>query len=246
MRAPLFLLVAIGLASACSFERPPDLPLDAAAAPDSAVDADPSCQTDEFDGNALQTHWAMLVGELPTYDVSGSRLLISDSPLAATTSNPAASWIYSLDTDKGNQIGWAQDLGGEDFSVEAEFGWATSVQELTLAGIAITDTEGRIAAMVGVDDGTAMAVGQANIKIGVADAPDLYWYGVRSEIGSVTVRIERRDGIAHIAVNGEERLSGSVDATISYVTIYYVRHRNDAGMVYPFGSVEVRRLTVCR
>jgi hypothetical protein len=245
VRAPA-LLVVIGLTSACSFEPPADVSVDAAAAQDSSVDADTSCQTDEFDGNALKTHWAMLVGELPTYGVSGSRLLISDSPFAATTSMPATSWIYSLDKDKGNQIGWAQELGDDDFSVEAEIGWATSVQELTLAGIAVTDADGRIAAMVGVDDGTAMAVGQANIKIGVPDAPDLYWYGVRSEIGSATVRIERRDGMAHIIVDGEERLSGSVDALISYVTIYYVRHRNADGMVYPFGSVDIGRITVCR
>jgi len=245
VRAPSYLLVVIALVSACSFEPPSDVPVDAAAAVDSGVDADTSCETDAFEGSALQTHWAMLVGELPTYDVSDSRLLISDAPFATTPSNPGTSWIYELDLDKGNQIGWAQDLGGGDFSVEAEIGWATSVPEVTLAGIAITDTDGAIAAYVGVNDGSTNNTGQPNAKIAVSDAPDLYWYGAFSEIGSATMRIERRDGVAHIFADGDEKLSGSAGALISYVTIFYVRDKNTTGM-YPFGSAEIRRLTVCR
>jgi len=235
--------------SGCSFEPPPDAPdarIADAAAPDSAVDADRSCETDEFDGTALQAHWALLVGDLPTYDVGGSRLLISDAPLATTPSNPGQSWIYEADLDKGNQIGWRHDLGGEDVSVDAEIAWATSNAELTLGGIAITDAQGAIAAMVGLDDGTAMNSGLPKTQIAVAGGNDLVWYGARSEIGSATVRIERRAGTAHIFVDGTEVLSGDAGALISYVTIFYVRHKNATGTVFPYGSVEFRRLTVCR
>jgi len=238
-------LLFSGLVSACSFDPPPAAP--DAASPDAVpVDADTSCETDDFEGGALDPRWALLAGGMPTYDVAASRLLISDAPLADTPSHPGKSWIYELDLDKGNQIGWRQDLGGADLSVEAELGWASSMPELTQAGIAIADAQGAMAALVGLDDGQPALTGEPSAKIGVAGQPDLGWFGVASETGNVIVRIERRDGVAHIFVDGEEVVSGEARALISYVTIYYVRYRSADGMVFPFGGVEIRRMTVCR
>lgn len=80
-------------------------PLGDAPAIDAGTDTlTTNCITDEFAGTALDAHWSTLVGALPTYNVDASRLFISDAPFADTPSMPDRSWIYTLDTDKGNQI----------------------------------------------------------------------------------------------------------------------------------------------
>jgi len=209
------------------------------------VDAGPNCETDDFDGTTLAMHWTLVAGEMPTYEVNNSRLLISDSPFAATPSNPNESWLNDLDTDKGNQIGWRQQIGGADFDVSAEIAWSSSTPELTLAGVAVSDAQGKIAAYAGIRDGTAMGAGSPSGQIRVATGDDLGWVGTRVENGTARLRLVRTDNDLRILVDDAEVLTGRVDALIDYVTVFYVRYHNATAM-YPFGTAEIQKVTVCR
>jgi len=244
-------MIGIGLLTACSFEPPSDLSIDAGAdaTPDATTespDADLSCETDSFDGTTLQSHWTLLTGELPTYDVSGSRLLISDAATATTPSRPTYSWIYDLDSDEGNQIGWAQAVGGADFVIDAEIAWSSSTPELTMGGVAVADSGGTMAAMAGFVDGSETQLGFAHAQMATSGT-DAVWYGPTgsADAGNANVRLERRAGTLRISVDGSEVLSGPSAQLISYVTIYTVRFRNGQ-TTYPYGGVELRTVTVCR
>lgn len=216
---------------------------DAPAEPDAAPVDD--CVRDRFEGSALASHWVLLAGDMPTYDVGESRLLITDAPFAEAPSKPTYSWIYDLDVDKGNQLGWAQAIGEGDFSVTADLQWSSSDRELTLAGIGVADGQGTIAGLVGVRDGSTSLVGQPTAQILVADGDDAMYLGSRTEPGSASVRLERRAGTLRAYVDDAEILSASAERLISYVTIFYVRRRNDA-IEFAFGSVELRNLEICR
>jgi hypothetical protein len=216
--------------------------VDAAAAPD----AEPGCATDGFDGTTLAAHWQVVAGDLPTYDVSGSRLLVSDAPLAATPSLPGESWINDLDTDKGNQIGWAHAIGAADFTVAAEIGWTSSLSELTMAGIAVSDSQGTIVALAGVNDGWARDHGARHARIRVPGAGDDLDYAAEPvENGSAQLRLERTGGELRVLIDGAEVLAGPATGLVSYVTIYAVPYRDRAGTTYPFGAAEIRHVEVC-
>jgi hypothetical protein len=216
------------------------------AAADAALDAPDPCVTDSFDGATLDARWSVLTGATPTYVVADGALVVSDAPFTPTPSNPATSWIYVLDSDKGNQLGWSFAIGGENISVEAELAWSSSDPELTLGGIAVADAQGTIGAMIGIGDGSTGAVGGGVFaKLRVPGGADLAYAGPREAVGTAVVRIERTAGTVRFSVRGAEVLSGALPDLISNVSLYFVRHRN-ATMMYDFGSVEVRQLTVCR
>jgi hypothetical protein len=216
-------------------------------ASDAAIDTSANCMTDGFDGSQLAAHWSVLVGATPTaYAVNGSRLLITDAPFApATPSMPTASWIYDLDTDKGNQIAWAQSIGGEDFTVTADLGWSSTIAELTLGGIAVSDAQGTIAALAGMTDGSSNTSGGAYARLHVVSGADMAFTKPPEEPGSASVQIQRVNGIATISINGVQAVTGAMPALISNVAIFYVRYKS-ASTQYDFGSFEVRQIQLCR
>jgi hypothetical protein len=218
------------------------------AASDAAIDtpAGPSCVTDGFDGSVLAGHWSVLVGAAPVaYDVSGSRLFISDAPFATTPSMPMNSWIYDLDTDKGNQLAWAQAIGGEDFTLSAELGWSSTLPELTLGGVGIADAQGTLAAVAGITDGVGNMSGGAYATLHVVTGPDTNLVKPPQEPGSARVKIQRVHGTASISIDDVEVVTGPLPAVISNIVIYYVRHQASA-TPYNFGSLEVRQVQLCR
>ncbi|HTM23367.1 MAG TPA: hypothetical protein VL172_22750, partial [Kofleriaceae bacterium] len=147
------------------------------------ADAGPDCVLDSFTGDALAPHWQLLVGSLPTaYAVAGSHLLISDAPFAATAT-PPVSWISELDTDQGNQLGWAQAIGDADFTVTADLGWSSTSAELTFAGVAVATAQGQMSALVGVRDGSVSLTGYPNAQFLAKDIEDPIYIGEREEPG---------------------------------------------------------------
>jgi len=248
-------LVVASLVGGCGFSPPPELEVDARVDldPDAPIDAarpdaGPNCDVDGFDGTGLQSHWSLFVGELPTYSVGSSRLTITDAPRAATPSSVSTvSWIHDLDTDKGNQIGWTQAIGGEDFEVSAELAWSTTVAEVTFGGIAVTDSQGVIAALVGMADAsTTTGVPWARIRGIGAAAEDLAYEGTDGQqLGSAVVKIVRVNGVFTIYVDDVEVLNGPGGELISNVSMYYLQHSDDSGP-YTFGTVELREVQICR
>lgn len=204
-----------------------------------------NCMTDEFDGAALDAHWSTLTGGLPTYNVDASRLLISDAPFAATPSMPDRSWIYKLDTDKGNQIAWAHSIGGSNFVLTADVGWSSTVAEYTLGAIGVSDAQGTIAAMAGALDGNNTNTGNAFGILRVAGGTDLkYEDPQKRDPGAARVEIQRTGGMASISIDGIQRVTGALPDLISNVVIVYVRFKNGTTLS-DFGSLEVRQIQIC-
>ncbi|HEY0481898.1 MAG TPA: hypothetical protein VGD37_30475 [Kofleriaceae bacterium] len=205
-----------------------------------------NCVTDGFDGSVLKSSWSVLVGAVPTtYDVSGSRLFISDAPFAPTPSMPGTSWIYDLDTDKANQIAWPQAIGGEDFTLTADLGWSSTLAEFTLGGVGLSDAQGTIEALAGVTDGSVNTNGVAYGRLHVATGSDLFMLGPNQEPGTATVKIQRVNGMATISIDAMPVVTGAMPGLISNIVIFYVRFRS-AMTLYDFGSLEVREIKLCR
>jgi hypothetical protein len=221
-------------------DDPPD------AEGDDPIDADDGCVTDGFEGSTLAAHWELLAGAMPTVDVSGSRLLISDAPFADTPSVPGESWINEMDLDKGNQIAWPHAIGGGDFSVEAAIAWSSSAAELTLGYVGVSDAQGFMAAGAGINDGVANDFGGAFGQIKVDGDADLNGLDDRVENGSTVVRLERVDGTLTIEQDGVELVAAPVDDLISYVVIQALPYRQSDGDTFVYGSFEVRDVTVCQ
>ena len=252
--ASLVMLVSgLALLASCDrifgLHRPPeaDADVDADGTADASMTPDaPSCMTDGFDGNALASTWFVLAGAIPvTYGVSGSRLTISDAPYVTTPSTPGVSWIYDLDTDKGNQIAWPQAIGGEDFTLTADIGWSSSLAELTLGGVGVSDAQGGIAALVGMTDGSPGVIGTPIGRLHVTNGTDRRYSGAMQEPGSSHFVIRRAGGMASITIDGAMVLAGALPDLISNVVVFYVRYKDATGP-NPFGSVFVDQIEICR
>jgi hypothetical protein len=205
-----------------------------------------NCETEGFDGSGFDARWLVLAGAAPTaYDVSGSRLFISDAPFATTPSTPSRSWIYDLDTDKANQLAWPQSIGGQDFTLTADLGWSSTVEELTLGGVGVSDAQGTIAAWAGMGDPQTGNRGAAHAELQVVGAQDLSHVGPYQEPGSETVEIKRVNGTAMISIDGHQVVTGAMPGLISNVVIVYVRSK-DGTTPYDFGSLEIREVKICR
>lgn len=214
------------------------------AAPDTP--SGPNCMTDSFDGNVLAGHWSVLVGAVPTaYAVNNSSLLITDAPFASTPSMPSTSWIYDLDSDKGNQMAWAQAIGGQDFTLTADVAWSSAAAEVTLAGVGVSDATGTIAAYVGAQDGSTGTTAPPFARLHVATGADTNYSGTPIDPGNAMVKIQRVAGTASISIDNTEVLNGPMPDLISNVVILFVRHSNTSGP-YTFGSFEVRSLSICQ
>lgn len=200
---------------------------------------------DEFDGTTLDAHWSTLSGALPTYNVDASHLLISDAPFANTPSMPDRSWIYQLDTDKGNQIAWAHSIGGGDFILTANVGWSSTVAEYTIGAVGVSDAQGTIAAMAGALDGNNTKTGNAFGILHVVGGPDLkYEDPQQRDPGTAKVQIQRTGGVAAISIDGVQQVMGALPDLISNVVIVYVRFKNGTTLS-DFGSLEVDRIQIC-
>lgn len=205
-----------------------------------------TCVADTFEGSELAAHWVQLVGEPPTYQVTDSRLVITEAPIADTPSAPGTSHLYDLDTDKGNQFGWENPIGGGDFAITGEIWWSSSDPESSQVGIAVGDAGGTMTARVGMRDGTNSGGGHvdASIRVPGADA-DLDYDAGGAEPGEATIGIERTGGDLRILVDGEQVLSADAGALVSHVSIYYLA-LSAGGDPRPVGTVEIRSLEVCR
>jgi hypothetical protein len=216
-----------------------------AAPPDASVDAGPNCMTDGFDGTALAAHWGLLVGQAPTSEVNASRLFIADAPFATTPSMAGKSWIYDLDSDKGNQLGWKLPIDRGDFTLTADVGWSSDMTQLTLGGVGVADANGTIAALAGMTDGSSATLGGAYARLhGDGAAADKAATLPTRDPGSVMVRIQRASGMATISLDGTPLVTGAMPAAIASVMIFYVRYMG-SGTAYDFGSVEVREIQIC-
>ena len=253
-RAPLVLVAGcLRLLASCdrvySLDRPagPDAAAAADASPDIAATPDaPNCITDGFDGTLLASTWSVLAGAIPvTYEVSASRLSITDAPFSNTPSMAGVSWIYDLGTDKANQIAWAQPIGGADFTLTADLGWSSTLGELTLGGVGVSDAQGAIAALAVAQDGSQGVVAAPVAWLHVTSGADLRSSGAQQEPGSAHITIQRTGGMASISFDGAEVLSGPLPDLISNVVVVYVRYRNATGP-NTFGSIEVQQIQICR
>jgi hypothetical protein len=245
--------VACIVLAACGGVRNPvvDGRQDDASIADAAIDTGPNCMTDSFDGSVLAAHWGVLTGAVPTaYDVSGSRLLISDAPFATTPSSPAESWIYDLDSDKANQMAWPQAIGGEDFTLTAELGWSSTLAELTFGGVGVSDALGTIAAVAGMIDDSGGPNGAQNgaayTRLHVAIGPDISFRKPQQEPGNANVKIQRVSGMVSISIDGVQVMTGAMPGLISNVVIFYIRYKDASTTVYDFGSLELRQVQICR
>jgi hypothetical protein len=216
-------------------------------APDGAptIDAGPDCVSDSFTGDALDPHWTLIAGAVPTHEVSTSRLLITDAAFAETA-NPPVSWINELDTDKANQLGWAQDIGDADFTIIADIGWSSADPELTFGGVAIANSQGEMSALVGTRDGSTSLNGQPTAQFLVRDDLDVEYNGAREEPGSAIFRLQRRDGVVEAFVDDVSIGTDPSPQDVAYVSVFAVRHRSATNNEYQFGSVEIRDLEICR
>jgi hypothetical protein len=242
----LLLVAACGGVDNPAIDAPPQP--DAPRAIDAPHDtpAGPNCMTDSFDGNVLAAHWSVLAGAVPTtYAVNNSSLLVTDAPFASTPSSPSTSWIYDLDLDKGNQMAWAQTIGGQDFTLTADMAWSSAAAEITLGGVGVSDATGKLAGYVAAQDGSSSGTAPPVARIHVATGSDLEFVGTEIEPGNAMVKIQRVSGNATITIDNTEVLSGPMPDLISNVVIVFVRHSNGATQ-YTYGSFELRSLTICQ
>ncbi|TNF32627.1 MAG: hypothetical protein EP329_09605 [Deltaproteobacteria bacterium] len=198
---------------------------------------------DDFDGTALAAIWTTdPVGGLPTYTVAGSTLTVTDAPYATTPSSPTQSWIYDLNQDQGNQLTWPQAIGTGDFDLTADLGWSSSIAELTLGGVALTNAAGLIEVLVGFSDGGSTAYGSPVVRV---RSPTNAYGGTAAVSGSASFRVTRSGGDLSVTMNGVEVLAiPGYGADIAHVAIVNVPHRSGAS-TYPFGTMTYDVVNVC-
>lgn len=207
---------------------------------DAALDANP-CMMDSFDGATLDAHWSVVAGAAPTYTVASSKISITDAPLATTPSNTNESWINDYSMDLGNQLGWAHSIGAGDFVLTAQLDYASANAELTYTGIAVTDGTHHIVALAGFVDGQQGNTGTPYAAIAgvnaVADA--------NSASGSLALKIERTASTMKVSLDGVEKVSGTNNTPLSYVSIVAVPYRMNTTN-FPFGTGEFGFVQLCR
>jgi len=212
---------------------------------DAMIDAGPNCMSDAFDGTSLGGHWTVTQGAAPTYSVAGGKISITDSPLVTTPSNANESWINEMDTDKGNQLGWAQAIGTGDFTVRSHIDWTSNNAQLMISAIAVADSNGRMLAYVGAYDGGQAFLGGDYARMAVAGTDTNSPIGPLVDPGSIDVRLERVSATIKAYVNGTEVLSNADTSAITHVSMLTVPYRLNANN-YEFGTAEFTFVEVCR
>jgi hypothetical protein len=189
-----------------------------------------SCAFDDFDGSGLaQQRWSGApVGTAPTYAVAGSRITITDATAA--------------DTDLGNQMVWPRAIGTDDFDIAFELGWSSSAQQVTLAGIGLTNSSNQLELRAGLDDESPEAVGSAYVALGAAST-DPIWTGTTTETGSARLRLVRQAGNLSVTLNGQSVHTAAFVADIQNIVIFAVGSGGESQ--YEFGTFWLGELSVC-
>jgi hypothetical protein len=201
------------------------------------------CQVDDFDGLMLDDHWQTVAGATIPHSILGSVFTADDAPFAETPSMPGTSWIFEPDTDLGNQIGWAHDIGTGDFRLVADFGWSSSPEEMTLAGIALTNSAHQLDLILGVHDGAIDATAAPVVSLR-RPSTDLAMFAAEAPTGVGRFEVERVSGSLVVELNDDSLLSDASVADLRYVVIFAVR-RSDPETMFTFGSFSVDSLSVC-
>ena len=228
--------------------------MDAQVAKDSAVDAraidappdtGTPCDIDEFDGSTLNAHWSTAVGAAPTYAVANGMLEITDSTAATTPSNTNESWINDTDTDKGNQLAWANAIGGADFVLKTHIDWSSATTDLGIGAVGLTDAQGRLVAFAGMYDGGQSGLGVPYARLGgIGGDADTTYGAAEEQPGAADFRIERTSGQMKFFVDNVEVHSGASAALISNVVVLHLPYRLNA-TTYSFGTVDITRIELC-
>lgn len=219
----------------------------ASLATDTCVDDTPGECTlatpfvDDFDGPDLDAGWTVdYLGGAPTFTVGGT-LQITDSPPADTPSS-SCTWIYDLGTDKGNQIGRAVAIGTGDFVLEVDYSASSTLGQLTLGGVALTNADDGLEIFAGFWDGGEDALGHA--QGGVApDALTTGWFEDNAEDVTLSVRIERVGGTVTTEVDGVLVDTATNAADIASLVIFHTSH--ECGPLFEYGTFEVDRISLC-
>ena len=228
--------------SACARTVSPD----ASGADDAcSVEADATRHVADFNVPMLSPEWDQsAVGNPPAYDLDGGWLEITDASLADTPSAANdRSWIYDPSVDLGNQMTWNQPIGTGDFDLVFDLSWSSTVPELTLAGIALTNANHQLEVFGGFTDPWNSELGTPFARIrrdgGTAD-----WFDSTAATGQGQMRFTRHAGVVTVSFNGHEVLGATNLGDLRAVSIVAVRHRDSHG-IYDFGRVALRGVSVC-
>ncbi len=247
----------LGLAGCCAVASgcaQTVIPVDASDESD-AVDAvaDDGCHAGidatqhaaQFVGSVLGSGWdTRAVGNAPAYDLDGGWLSITDASLADTPSSGGTrSWIYDPTVDLGNQMTWDQPIGTADFDLTFDIAWSSTIPQLTLAGVGLSNAEHQLEVYGGFVDPWVSQLGTPFVRVRGAVSP-ADWYGDTALAGQGTLRFTRLDGVVTLSFDGRQVLRAQSRAAIRYVSVFAVRHRDPQG-TYDFGRVALRGLDVC-
>lgn len=207
--------------------------------------ADARLRRSDFEGVTLGPEWTQdAVGEAPAYGLDGGWLEITDAALADTPSaGNTRSWIYDPAMDLGNQMAWTQPIGADDFDATFDLAWSSTVSELTLAGVGLTNADHQLEVFGGFIDPWVSQLGGSFARIRTANTT-VDWYGDLAPSGQVRMRLARHDGVVTVTVDGREVVHAPNSADLRAVSVFSVRHRDPRG-TYDFGRVAFHGLEVC-
>lgn len=237
--------------------------IDATAPADlcNGVDDDQDGQVDETWGNHYAVldftdrldEWSRKVGAVAAGQprlVDGA-LYVDDAGIALSETSPSVSWIYDLDGDEGTQVTHDAAIGVADFSLTVDIEVRSSEPQLTLAGIALTGSNDRIAFMLGGYDpslraGTTAAL-RAWVRDGTVDRNDPYRDFATGPVVRATVRAVRRGRTVTFDVPGSDwpPWEQPVEDAIARIALVSVRDKIGADPALPFGNFTVRSLALC-
>jgi hypothetical protein len=201
--------------------------------------------TDLFDGPTLDSAWTLnCVGSAPTYNFASNQLNLVDSPFAPTPSSAVNTWIYDPLLDRGNQICRAFNAGTGGFEVEVDLGWVTSVPELTLGAIAVTDANHYLQAWIVYADGWSQGFGSLAGYVRTGNTFASWGDGLTSS-GNVRARIARAGAEIRLSINGNLVLAANNAADIRHIALVHTAHRA-SGVTYGFGTITYDNLIWCR
>jgi hypothetical protein len=243
---------------------PPDAPsIDASTQPErcNGIDDDQDGEVDETwtshyvvtDFSDRLGDWSRKVGAVATDQprlVDGA-LYLDDAGIALSESSPSVSWIYDLDVDEGTQITHDAAIGVGDFELVADLELRSSEPQLTLAGIALTGANDRIALFMGGYDPSARAMTtgalRAWVRLDGTDRNDPWRDFATGPVVRETVRAVRRGRTVTFDIPGSPWPSWehAVEDSITRVALVSVRDKIGADPALPFGNFTVRSLALC-
>jgi hypothetical protein len=243
---------------------PPDAPpADASTTPEgcNGVDDDGDGEIDEAwahryvvsDFTDRLGDWSRKVGAVAAGQpklVDGA-LYLDDAGIALSETTTNVSWIYDLDVDEGTQVTHDAAIGVGEFELIADLELRSSEPQLTLAGIALTGANDRIALFMGGYDPTArpMTTGalRAWVRLDGMGRNDPWRDFATGPSVRATVRAVRRGRTVTFDMPGTAwpAWEHAVEDSISRVALVSVRDKIGAEPALPFGNFTVRSLALC-